>query len=288
MRSSDQCLMRRLASAVIASGLLVVLNSACAESTPYGQEESPVTKREPAKKKADPKETTASQTAGLTVSEIAPPSVKVGSAPEGLTVTIKGTGFDSTSKVKLAGETLPTTVGSATSLTATISGEKLKAAGGLVLSVAGPNATSNEVSLMVVTGSQAISKLSPVSTPVRAQGASGTFTLTVEGVGFQPASVVVFNGADVATQSVSATALRATVPSSLMVTPGSVNVTVRGAGEVTTPVVFTLTSGTNTSSSVCGGGSTCGDFGLSMFECTELDGAFIQCENDGCVYEGCE
>jgi hypothetical protein len=284
----------RRVGVVLGVGAAVVLlgTAACTTATPYGNTEDSVVSG----KAREPKEKTGAGTdpdeAGkVAVTKVDPESVKAGSAPSGLAVTVTGTGFDAESKVAIAGRVVATTFTSATSLTATIPPESLNAAGGLALTVVGKTARSNELSLTVYDAGFVLSALDPSSTTARSSSASGSLSLNVTGSGFAQGSVVVFNGTDVPTTVEGATSLRATVPSSLLSRAGQISVSVRGAGTVSAPIVFTVLSGGYSSSSggggSCSSGIRCWDLDLAMFECTAFSGTVVQCEDDGCVYNGC-
>jgi hypothetical protein len=273
-------------AAVIALLLGVIANAACA-GTPYGTDasssKSDVTSGNPTKKRP----TTAVEP--LAVTKIDPASVPVGGSPSGLTVTITGSGFTDAATVTLAGQRVDTTFASSTQLTAKVPADKLTAAGALRLSVVGTKSHSNEVSLTVFNASSTLSSISPSSTQANP---TNTLALQVSGAGFDGSSVVVFNGTDVPTTLTNTSTLGATVPASLVTAPGQVNVTVRGQGNVSSPLKFTITSAPTaaTISSaplVCGGGATCDQLGLFLGDCIDSSDGPIQCETDGCVYEGC-
>lgn len=67
--------------------------------------------------------------------------------------------------------------------------------------------------------------------------------ITVTGTGFVSGSVVIFGSTDLATTFDSATSIKATIPTNLLSTPGTVNVTVRNpapGNETSAPSVFTI------------------------------------------------
>ena len=90
-------------------------------------------------------------------------------------------------------------------------------------------------------GATSISSLSPTF----AAPGGPSFTLTVNGAGFQSNSTVAWNGASLATTVVSATQLTATVPSSLITTAGNSNITVVTGNTIAGPVLFTIGSSSN-------------------------------------------
>jgi hypothetical protein len=283
--------------AVVGCALALVLGgtAACSTAAPYGNTDDQVVSgkaREPAKKSSASKDPDDRSTPGsMAVTKIDPPSVKAGSAPGGLSVTVTGTGFEASSKVAIGGRAVATTFGSATSLTATIPGEALGAAGGLALSVVGTASRSNELSLMVYdSGGSLVTGISPTSTTPR----TSNLSLIVNGNGFAPGATVVFNGTDVFTTVESASSVRATVPGSLLGSAGQFNVSVKSGGGVSAPIVFTVQHGGFSSSGgssggfgFCdNGGVSCMEIGLAELDCMQWGGTVVQCE-DGCVYNGC-
>jgi hypothetical protein len=227
----------------------------------------------------------------MVLSQIDPASVPAGSTPNGLTLTITGTGFSNGSKVALAGNPLDTTFASDTQLKATIPGNQLAATGGLPISVQNQDgsARSNPVSLVVFNASSTLASLNPTTAAVRDPSTPDTQALDIKGSGFDHNSVVVFNGTDVQTSLLDATSLHAAVPSSLMVNPGVVNVSVKGGGSVSSPLSFTITADVNVGATInaCGGFLMCSDFNLAVLDCVQLDTGMAQCEQDGCLYDGC-
>jgi PKD repeat protein len=93
--------------------------------------------------------------------------------------------------------------------------------------------------LAIGSGGPAITALNPGS----AAAGGPAFTLRVSGTGFEPTSVVQWNGAARQTQFVSSTELDASIPASDIVTTGSVPVTVLTPGRGTSNVLsFTISS----------------------------------------------
>src|SRR5262249_7244383 len=136
-------------------------------------------------------------------------------------------------------------------------GDKLATAGVLTISIVVGTAHS-EVPIMVTTGgvgvgvgaaAATIAALNPNSTIAWAPGATGNLALNVSGSGFDPTSVVVFNGRDVATHYNSPTSLDASVTSDLLVNAGMMNVAVRVGANVSAPLPFTITAPVVASSS---------------------------------------
>jgi len=149
-----------------------------------------------------------------TTTFISPTSKNVGDA--GFTLTVNGANFISTSAVRFNGSDRTTTYFSSTQLTASIPASDLTAAGTFNITVFNPapgGGTSNAQTFTVnpapVTNNPlpATTGISPASKNV----GDGTFTLTVNGTNFVPASVVRFNGLDRQTTFVNSTQLTATI-----------------------------------------------------------------------------
>lgn len=157
------------------------------------------------------------------ITEIDPSSADVGDSEFALTVT--GTGFVTDSVVRWNGEALATTYVSATELVATVPGAKVADAGIALVSVFNPvpmGGESNFLPFRIANPVPEISSLSPSST----QSSSGAFTLTVEGSGFLPSSVVRWNGSPRATTYVSSTELEAAILADDVAEAGTFEVTV--------------------------------------------------------------
>jgi hypothetical protein len=241
--------------------------------------------------------------ASMTLTSINPPSVGIGSAPpSGLTLTLTGTGFASGDQVAIGTVMVAATVTSATTITAVVPAASLATAATLpVAVVSAAQVRSNTVSLAVLAAASALTSLSPTSAPISTT-ASGSLVLTVTGTGFDSTSTIVFNGSDVQTALMSPTTLRGNVPNGLLMNAATINVIVRRASAVSSPLPFTIGG----ASSSCQ--QTCAQLGLSVGECSasgggidfgglpfpfDIGGLFgggggqVQCGADGCVTEGC-
>jgi IPT/TIG domain len=121
-------------------------------------------------------------------------------AAAGTTVTVDGTGFGGVSSVKVHGTSAAFTVLSPTQLRFTVPSSATS--GPISVTTGGGTATSS-VPFSVY---PKVTSFSPSSAPVGA-------TVTVNGSGFGGASVVLFNGVEVAPFNVTASSLKAIVPS---------------------------------------------------------------------------
>jgi len=157
---------------------------------------------------------------GPAIGNITPNLAQAGMIPsDTLTVTVTGVAFAPGALVQWNGTALDTEVVSATLLTAEVPANFAFAPGIATITVLSGGATSNGVPFTVSAGA-AIGSVSP--SLALAGGAS--FTLKVNGVGFEPASVLTFNGAALPTAFVDAAQLTATVSASLIAGAGTVPV----------------------------------------------------------------
>ena len=146
----------------------------------------------------------------------------------GFSLTLTGTGFIGTSKVRWKGVDRTTHYVSATSLTADIPASDIATAGSATVTVFNPapgGGTSAGKTFTITSGSNPVPTLSGIS-PASATAGSPAFTLTVTGTGFIGSSKVRWNGVDRTTHYVSATSLTADIPASDIATVGSATVTV--------------------------------------------------------------
>jgi len=156
-------------------------------------------------------------------SSLSPASAPAGAAPTQVTVT--GIGFFITSQITFDNAPAATTYVDPTHLKATLTAAQLATAGAISVRVVNSTpggGTSSALSFTVLNGVPTLGALSPPS--VVAGSPDRTITLT--GAGFVPASTVKSNGVNVTTSYVSATQLTAVIPSSQLLYPGSVAITV--------------------------------------------------------------
>jgi hypothetical protein len=158
-----------------------------------------------------------------------------------LTLTVYGEGFVGSgpipalhpSVVRWNGTAVPTTVNSATVLTATVPGASLVPGTALVTvyNAGTPPFSTGEVSnarsFPVTPPTPTITSLGPTSAVV----GGAAFDLTVTGTKFIAGSVVRWNTTVLPTTVLSATQVRATVPASALATAGSAQITVRNGAE---------------------------------------------------------
>ncbi len=141
------------------------------------------------------------------------------------TLTVNGTGFNSSSVVKWGGSGRATTLVSAIQLTASISADDIATAGTGSITVFNPTpggGTSNVINFKINNPVPTINRLSPDSKTA----GQGDFTLLVIGTGFNANSVVKLNASGRATTFVSTILLTASIRAADIATAGTRSITV--------------------------------------------------------------
>lgn len=141
-------------------------------------------------------------------------------------IQILGSGFVPSSKAYCNGQPLVTTYVGATEVDAVLPPTIAELAENVTLQVLNPTAAgaaSNKFSVTINQGAPVLSSLSPTSVVA----GSSDFLLTVDGKGFLPDSVVLWNGNSVATTFVSPEELTAQVSASLVASIGTTDVAVQ-------------------------------------------------------------
>ena len=151
----------------------------------------------------------------------------LGSGP--LAITVNGSNFNSSSVIQFNGLALPTTLVSASTVTATVPASSLTTAGSVPVNVDNPapgGGTSSTAFLI----ENPLPTLTSVA-PTFAIAGDTTFTMNVNGTDFVNGdSQVRWNGAALPTIFVSANQLQAMVTAALIGAPGTANVDVETAG----------------------------------------------------------
>jgi hypothetical protein len=184
------------------------------------------------------------------VDAISPNKATVGSV--GPSIIVTGNNFVPRSIVQLDGAPLATSFVSVTELRATIPSNKLTNVGTLRISVgtAPPGGgASKEVAFTVVNPMPHITALDPLSV----LASTGTTQLELSGDNFVEGAKIVFGNTDLATTFTSSTLLVGTIPASLLVTSGSVPVTVVNpspGGGTSSALSFTVSNPSATISSI--------------------------------------
>ncbi|MEA2746268.1 MAG: hypothetical protein QOI41_411 [Myxococcales bacterium] len=173
-----------------------------------------------------------------TLTSLSPLSVLAGAGPT--TLTAAGTGFVPGAKIVYGSTDLTTTFGSSTSLSATIPASLLVSSGTAPITVVNPppgGGTSSAISFTVANPTAAIQAINPTAAFV----GSAALSMSVNGSGFVPGSIVLFNGVTLPTTVVSGSVVTAQVPASSLGAAGDFPVAVSNpppGGGVTAPVVF--------------------------------------------------
>ncbi|HLV78757.1 MAG TPA: IPT/TIG domain-containing protein, partial [Chthonomonadaceae bacterium] len=159
------------------------------------------------------------------VSSLSPSSAAAGGAA--FTLTVNGSNFQNGALVQWGDSGLATTFVSASQLTASVPASLLAAPGTVAVGVTNPGGQmSSTLTFTITPGTPTLSSLSPST--VDAGGPA--FTLTIKGRNYVNSATVNWNGSALTTTFVSATQLKAIVPSSLTASPGSASVTVTTPG----------------------------------------------------------
>ena len=174
---------------------------------------------------------------GTTLTSLDPPQAVTGGPS--FTLTAIGSRFTAQSSIVWNLTPMPTTFVDSTKLTTTISAALIATDGNAAVSVQTPGLTvSGTIRMAIVSASPTVTSISPASVPA----GSAPITLTVNGSGFIPASkVVTVPDQPLTTTYVSFTQLTATVPASVLATPGAYDVRVTSPGGYISPLPFTFT-----------------------------------------------
>jgi hypothetical protein len=200
------------------------------------------------------------QTISSALAFLSPASATAGGA--GFTITAAGNGFVSGAKILWNGNALPTIFVSSTQLTATVPASNIASAGTVQIVVQIPGSSVSATSSSYASGTTELSNVvlftisaSPPPPPTITQlsppsiaAGSAAFTLTVTGTNFVSgpnASVIYWNGMQMATMVTSTTQATTTIPNSFVVNSGSVPISVSNApsgGVASVAATFTITT----------------------------------------------
>ncbi len=159
--------------------------------------------------------------AGPVIGSLSPSLIQAGMVPsDSLALTVTGAGFAAGALVHWNGVAVNTEVVSSTTLRAAVPSSFAFAADQALITVTQGSSTSNSASITISAGA-AIGSLTP---PLIATG-NPTMTLTVNGVGFEPGSIVSWNRNPLATAFVSPSQLTAEVPSNRLTSTGTASIT---------------------------------------------------------------
>lgn len=183
----------------------------------------------------------ADNTANNPVIDSITPTSRLAGGPA-FTLTVNGSGFTLTSKVRWFGADRPTTFVSPTELRATIGASDIAFAQTIPIQVVTPppgGGSSNTVNFFVNNPVPTVASISPASRPA---GTSG-FTLTVTGTNFVSTSRISWNGVQRNTVFISPTQLSTTISAADIANPGSATVRVVNAapgGGTSNPATFSI------------------------------------------------
>lgn len=159
-----------------------------------------------------------------TISSVSPTSEMLGvAAPQ---VTVTGTGFVTTTVIYVNGAARPTTFGSGTQITATLTAADVATAGVLALTAVNPTPGGGTSSAGNVTVNNPPVGAIQVSPSMLTVGATSPATVTVTGSTFVPTSVVQVNGSARATTYVNSSTLTFVASVADQATAGTLSVTV--------------------------------------------------------------
>ena len=251
---------------------------------------SPTAPTAPASTPAGPAGGSSSGAPALTA--ITPDAVTVGTAPQGVDVTITGKGFAAGTQVDLAGTMLAATILSTTQLAVHVPADHTLASGVFRITIVSKAGTvSNPLTFTVANPtSVAIAKLVPATATA---GDATAIALSVTGSGFVPSSVVRFNGASLTTTFTSATELAAMIPANAFLEAGKYGVTVANGGDVMSlPIAFDVKAaavadaGTGTTDTGGTSGASTGN-PACVYQCADYGYAPGQCYQDWyCIPDG--
>jgi len=170
-----------------------------------------------------------------TITSLTPGSVFVGSGPTN--VTVAGSNFLTNTVVQINGAARPTTYTSDSQLAVNLDASDLVSTGSLSITTVSPapgGGESNSVGFGILNPAPVLSSASPTSI----SRSSTSTVVTLQGSGFQPTSMVSFNGKPFATAFLDTTRLSVTIAQSDLPSTGS------GTFQVTTPAPGGGTSAT--------------------------------------------
>jgi len=159
-----------------------------------------------------------------TTTSMSPTTVNTGRAA--FTLTVNGSGFNSSSVVQWNEGDRTTTYVSDTQLTASIPAADIATAGTVHVTVSNPSPGGGTSTVRTFTISDAPPPKITSITPTTLKPGGAAFTLTVTGSGFVSDSVVQWNAANRTTTFVSSTQLKAAIPAEDIATAGTAQVTV--------------------------------------------------------------
>jgi IPT/TIG domain len=218
----------------------------------------------------------------VTIATLAPASIVMGVDAADVALSVTGTGYTAESVIRFNGAALATTFVSSTALKATIPAIAFLATGRFAVTVAtGTDVVSLPSPFEVRNPSPATAAVAPATVTM----GDGATVVTISGSRFTRASEVFAQNAPLATTFVSATQLRATVPSYLITKTGALALVVTtGApgGGTSSALMLTVKAGQSTTTGAsCA--YRCGDYGYPLFTCFSNWYCIGMGESAGCL-----
>ncbi len=193
-----------------------------------------------------------------TLASISPTSTNLGGG--NFTLTLTGSGFDTSSTVDWGGSSRATTFVSSTQLTATILSTDIAVSGTHSVTVVNPTPGGGTSASQTFTVEHAAPTLTSVS-PTSTTAGGSQFTLTLVGTGFDTSSTVQWNGSSRATTFVSSVQLTATITAGDIASAGTSTVTVVNptpGGGTSNALTFTILAAASKFVILNPGGDTAG------------------------------
>ncbi len=174
-------------------------------------------------------------TGGPALTALSPSSATAGHAA--LTVALVGTGFVAGDVADWNGQSLPTSVQSATQLTAQVSAALLANAGTAQVNVVTLDGAASNSLPFTINPAPTITALSPAS----ATPGTAAFTLTVSGANFLSGATILWNGQSLPSAVVSSSQMTGQVAAGLIAASGTASITVTSSDGVSSNALpFTL------------------------------------------------
>ena len=172
----------------------------------------------------------------VTLTSLTPNAIQAGSPT--FSMIVNGTSFQPNSTVTWNGASLQTTFNNSTQLTASVPASLVANTGSASVTVATPGLNTPAALTFTIGQTLTLTSLSPSSTA--AGGPS--FTLTVNGSGFNANTTIFWNSQQLTATPVNAGQITATVPANLIAQPGTAAVKAQNGNVSSNSLTFTVTN----------------------------------------------
>lgn len=175
-----------------------------------------------------------------TLVRLTPDSVVAGSGA--FTLTLSGSNFNPSSSVNFGSAVLATTYVSGTQLEINVPYGTVDTAGTFLVTVTNPAPGGGTSTAVAFTVNNLVPNAASLSPTAVSAGVEAT-TATITGTNFSPSAIVQLDGSPLATTFINSMEVSASIPASLMVTPGQFTITVVNpspGGGVSGGLVFTV------------------------------------------------